>query len=67
MNLQNIKNRSSVIPTNAGIKSFRTLTEDLDSGFLQSNDFLRDRQNIELKRSFLRDHIRIWDFEFWSL
>ncbi len=62
MNLQNVKNRSSVIPTKAGIQSFQTLIEDLDSGFLRSNDFLRDRQSIELKRSFLRSysHLGFW-------
>jgi hypothetical protein len=35
----------SVIPAKAGIQSFQSVTEDLDSGFHRSDDFLRDRQD----------------------
>ena len=32
----------SVIPAKAGIQSFQPVTENLDSGFHRSDDFLRD-------------------------
>jgi hypothetical protein len=35
----------SVIPAKAGIQSFQSVTENLDSGFHRSDAFLRDRQD----------------------
>jgi hypothetical protein len=42
-----VKNRKTpffVIPANAGIQFFQSVTEFLDSGFHRSDDFLRNHQ-----------------------
>jgi hypothetical protein len=38
------KSRFSVIPAKAGIQSFQSVKENLDSGLHRSDDFLRDYQ-----------------------
>ncbi len=48
----------SVIPAKAGIQSFQSVTENLDSGFHRSDDFLRDRQIFTVQIRMSKPEIR---------
>jgi len=43
--VKSLEIKCSVIPAKAGIQSFRSVTNHLDSGFHRSDDFLRSRQD----------------------